>query len=160
MKLCRDVKSGYLGRKSKFIQGHGQLRILAQNFNSIHKTAFLNVAVVIVCICNIVCTYSLVIGFQQKSFGIACSILFLITSIDSIAVFVMLFGEAGDVEQNSVEVFKRIRKFHALNEQSLCVSRRRYITKHLKSWLAIRVEFFSSNYFDRLTPLNLILFCV
>jgi len=100
-----------------------------------------------------------VIGFQQKSLGIASSILFLNSSIDSIAVFVTLFGEGGSVEKNFIEVFKRISQYHAIEGCFLSVSKRRYTAKHLKSWLAIRVEFFSSNYFDRLTPLNLILFC-
>jgi len=160
MNICRDFKRNYLGRNSKFIQGHGQLRILACNFNCIHKTAFMNIVVMIVCISNIVSTYSLVIGFQQKSFGIARGILFLITAINSMAAIVTLFGEASSVKQNSVKVLKRISKYHAINGRSLAVRKRRYIAKHLKSWLAIRVEFFSSNYFDRLTPLNLILFCV
>jgi len=101
-----------------------------------------------------------VIGFQQKSFEIASSILFSITSIDSIAVFVTLIGEAGSVEQNFGEVCKPIGKYHAINGYSLPVRKRRYITKNLKSWFATRVEFFSSNYFDRLTRMNLILFCV
>jgi len=120
----------------------------------------MNIFVIGVCITNIVSTYSLVIGFKQHSFGIISSILFLMLSIDSTAIFVTLLGEAGRVAHNFNEVYRRIIKHHAVSGRSLPAQKRRLITKHLKSWGEIRVEFFSSNYFDRLTPLNIILFCV
>jgi len=160
VKLCRDFLENYFDHGGKCLLGHGQLRILACTYNSLHKTAFMNICVMGACITCIISTYSLVIGFQQQSFGITSTVLFLILSTDSIAVIVSLFGEAGSVAHNSNEVYKSITKHHAIHGRSLSAHKRRFITKHLNSWGEIRVEFFSSNYFDRLTPLNLILFCV
>jgi len=125
-----------------------------------YKTAFMNILVMGVSIANILSNYSLVIGCQQKSFGITSSILFLISSIDSLAVFVTLFGEAGSVAHNSNEIIRNINKYHAVNGRSLPASKKKFVTKHLKAWAGIRIEFFSSNYFDRLTALNIVLFCV
>jgi len=160
MKFCSNFKNNYFGNDHKFYQGHGQLRILAFVYNSMLKTSFMNIVAIGVCIANIVSNYSLMIGFQQKSLGMISGILFLISSIDSLAVFVTLFGEAGSVAHNSNEVIRSVKKYHAIHGRSLFSRKRQFITKHLKSWVGIRVEFFSSNYFDRLTPLNIILFCV
>jgi len=154
-----DFEATYLNTDGKFMKKSIQLRILSQVYNNMHKSSFMNVIVMGVCLVNIAATYS-IIGFGNQNIGLGIYTVFLIFAVDSLVAILTLFGEAGGIVGASANVKAKMNSYHVLMGCKLRRIKRLEITKSLSAWRGIRVEFFSSNYFDQLTPLNLILFCM
>jgi len=152
-------KTYFKNECDQYILRHRELWILACAYNFMHKSDFIIFFTVAITLFCIVSSYSLV-KFDSKLFGIGGFFIFLIILIDCLVIFVAIFGEAGSIIKTSEELRRSTNEYHADYMFSLSARKRKCKTRQLKSCRCIRIEFFSSNYFDRLTPLTLMLFCV
>jgi len=77
-------------------------------------------------------------------------------SLTTLVLMLGVFGEASKVYLASNEVAVSVKLFMA----SGLGPRHRFASRHFRSWAPIKVRFFSSNFFDRLTVLNVEEFCI
>jgi len=110
-------------------------------------------------------SWGFVLSTSSPRFPLFISVMRLLLcglGVETLIVIVGVFGEASQVYVASLN-FDHHAKWFLVNQigrSSKCHKSRRYMRRHMKSWYFIRIGFFSSNFFDRTSPLVLADFCV
>lgn len=140
-----------LGTYARIYSG---LQLLLTLFNSMNQAGIMNVITVTIVFIQVIGLY--VIITMYDAIDKVMLMIFLIGFVNSIlCVFVML-GQASRVYPASVTAIKKFQKCIALSKSG----RNGMLKKIVRHWRPMKVQFFSSNFFDQLTPLVIEHFCI
>jgi len=136
--------------QKKFLEFR-ELQLMAIQYRLIYSKYFLNVNTVSIIILAVLCLYNSITAAVEDGEGskqLGLSILYFWCAIASALVLLIDYGILGDVHAFSEKALKELKSKIELKQSKWC-------SKFLKSCPVIRVYIGGSNYFEKLTPLNL-----
>lgn len=83
-------------------------------------------------------------------------LIFLVGFVNSILCVFIMLGQASRVYPTSVTAVMKFQKCVALSPHAT----NKFLKRIVRSWRPMKVQFFSSNFFDQLTPLVIEHFCI
>lgn len=83
-------------------------------------------------------------------------LIFVLAAINTFFCIIVMLGQASRVYPASVRVINKFRKRIVLSRHGT----NRRMNKRIGSLRPMKIKFFSGNFFDQLTPLNIERFCI
>lgn len=133
---------------------HSRLQLLSSLYNIINEVGLMNAVVTGVVSIQVVAVYVL-IKMRDVLHLMSLSILVL-GSVNAVLAVLILFQQASKVCPMSTGIIQKVKSVLAYSSRK----HKKVLWKEVKSWRRVHIQFFSNNFFDRLTPLNFEHFCI